>query len=74
MITKPKRPNDREELVLNPVTGDLDLVRIFNADRIVTAERNSSGHKFHTFDIQSKTYLEDGPRVVIDNNGNVVTN
>lgn len=67
------RPSDRDELVLNPITGKLDMVRIFNPDRIVTCERNSAGHKFQTFDVQTQNYLEDGPRVVIDQYGNVVT-
>jgi hypothetical protein len=67
------RPSDRDELVLNPITGKLDMVRIFNPDRIVTCERNSAGHKFQTFDVQTQKYLEDGPRVVIDQYGNVVT-
>jgi hypothetical protein len=67
-----KRPADREELSLNPITKKLDLVRQFNPDRIVTANRNSAGHKFQTYDVQTNNYLEDGPRVVIDNDGNVV--
>ena len=73
-MAEQRRPADREELVLNPVTGELDVVRIFDPNRIVTAQRNSAGHKFQTYDVQTGTYLEDGPRVVIDNNGNVVTN
>lgn len=73
-MAQPKsRPADREELSLNPITGKLDLVRQFNPDRIVTAKRNSAGHKFQTFDVQTQNYLEDGPRVVIDEDGNVVT-
>jgi hypothetical protein len=66
-------PKDREELVLNPITGKLDVVRIFNPDRIVTAERNSAGHRFQTWDAASGTFIDDAPVVVIDNNGNVVT-
>jgi hypothetical protein len=66
-------PRDKEELVLNPITGQLDVVRNFNSDRIVTAQRNSAGHIFHTWDPAYGVFLEDGPRVVIDNNGNVVT-
>lgn len=73
MAQLPSRPADREELVLNPVTGKLDVVSQFNPNRIVTAERNSAGHKFVTYDFQTGQYLEDGPRVVVDGNGNVVT-
>lgn len=70
---KHKRPHDRDELILNPITGELDMVRTFDPNRIVTANRNSAGHKFSTYDVQTSSYLEDGPRVVIDNEGNVVT-
>jgi hypothetical protein len=68
-----KRPADREELSLNPIYGKLDLVRQFNPDRIITAERNSAGHLLKTFDPETGTYLEDAPQVVTDRNGNVVT-
>lgn len=67
------RPSDRDELVLNPITGKLDVVRIFNPDRIVTAQRNAAGTIQTTYDRASQTYIDDGPRVVIDNDGNVVT-
>lgn len=69
---KHKRPHDKEELVLNPLTGKLDMVRIFNPNRIVTAQRNSAGHKVATFDVQTNSYLEDGPVIVTDEDGNVI--
>ncbi len=64
---------DFEELVLNPITGKLDMVTITNFNKIVTAERNSAGIKFVTYNPDSGQFIEDGPRVVIDLNGNVVT-
>lgn len=66
-------PYDKYEIVLNPVTGKLETVRVFNPDRIVTAQRNSAGRVFNTWDPGSGIFLEDGPRVVIDEEGNVVT-
>jgi hypothetical protein len=66
-------PKDKEELVLNPVTGQLEVVKSFNPDRIVTAQRNSAGHVFHTWDPVYGIFVEDGPRIVTDEDGNVVT-
>lgn len=66
-------PKDKEELVYNPITGKLDVVKTFNPDRIVTAQRNAAGQTFMTWDPVSETFIEDGPRVVTDNEGNVVT-
>lgn len=72
-MAEPKRPSDREELVLNPTTGKLDMVRIFNPDRIITHERNAAGTKLMTYDYASGTHIEAGPEVVVDQYGNVVT-
>ncbi len=68
-----KRPADKEELVINPTTGKLDVVRIFNPDRILTHERNAAGTKLMTYDYASQTHIEAGPEIVVDQNGNVVT-
>lgn len=73
MANPKQRPADREELSLNPITGKLDLVRQFNPDRIIVAERNSAGHILKTFDPESGAYLEDAPEVVTDRDGNVIT-
>lgn len=64
---------DKEELVLNPVTGQLDLVVKFNPDRIIVAERNSAGTKFMTWDPASQTFIEDAPHIVVTDDGKVVT-
>ena len=67
------RPSDKDELILNPITGKLDLIRIFNVDRIITCQRNSLGHSFKVYDPETDNYTEDGePRVVTDNDGNVI--
>jgi hypothetical protein len=63
---------DKLKYEFNVFTENLDLVSDFNTNRIVTAERNSAGSKFHTFDPFSNQFIEDGPRVVINNAGNVV--
>ena len=64
---------DKEELVLNPVTGKVDVVIKFNPDRIIIAERNSAGTKFMTWDPASSSFIEDGPQVVVTDDGKVVT-
>lgn len=66
-------PKDKEELVLNPITGKLDIVKTFNPDRIITAQRNAAGQKFMTWDVASESFIEDGPRIITDEEGNVVT-
>ena len=63
---------DKDSLVLNPITGELDFVRIFNENRIVTSEYNAAGSRRMTYDSFSGTHVDDGPIVVVDNNGNVV--
>jgi len=71
-MSNPVRPADREEFSLNPITGQLDLVRIFDPNRIITHERNAAGSLLSTYDSFSGTQIADGPKVVVDNNGNVV--
>ena len=71
-MSTPLRPADRDELVINPILGTLDVVRIFDPNRILTHERNSSGTLYSTFDTANGVQVSDGPRVVVDNNGNVV--
>lgn len=68
-----KRPSDREELSLNPITKKLDLVRQFNPDRIITHERNVAGTLLSTYDYASDSHIIAGPDVVVDQYGNVVT-
>jgi len=63
---------DREKFVLNPITGELDLVLVFNENRIITAQYNMAGAPYYTYDAYSNTFIPDGPKVVVDNDGNVV--
>jgi hypothetical protein len=63
---------DQDILVLNPVTGQLDMVRKFNADRIVTHMMNQAGNPLVVYDPLSGTYLSMDAVIVTDNNGNVV--
>jgi hypothetical protein len=72
MAVKNKVVKDKTAIDFNPITGKLDLVRKFNADRIVTNERNAAGTMLVTYDLASATYIEQDPLVVTDNEGNVV--
>lgn len=66
-------PRDQLKYVFNPITGQLDAVLVFNADRIVTNALNGAGHPRLIWDPVSATFIADGPDIVVDNNGNVVT-
>jgi len=72
MSVKDKNVKDKTAFDFNVITGQLDLVRKFNPNRIVTNERNAAGTKRMTHDPASGTYLDDGPAIVTDEDGNVV--
>lgn len=63
---------DKLKFELNPITGELDLVREFNADRILTHIKNAAGGTLLTYNAASGQFIEMDPLVVVDNNGNVV--
>lgn len=63
---------DKLKFELNPITGELDLVKEFNSNRIVTHYLNSTGQPSLALDQASNQYLDLGPLVVVDNDGNVV--
>ena len=63
---------DKDELILNPVTGQLDMVRTFNANRIVTDDLNSAGNPLMVYDMQSGLYVSAGFQIVTDEFGNVI--
>lgn len=67
-----KKVKDKEAILLNPITGKLDLALKFNPDRIVTNERNSAGTMLMTYDPASGMHVAADPSIVVDNNGNVV--
>lgn len=62
---------DKDELVLNPITGQLDMIRKFNPDRIITHQFNDTGGPLTVTD-QQNNILNLGPLPVVDNNGNLV--
>ena len=63
---------DKDELVLNPITGKLDTVRIFNENRIVTHQNSLTGNTLMVYDVASNSYVEMGFLTVTDEEGNVV--
>lgn len=72
MSVKDKVVNDKTAYDYNVFTDELDLIRKFNPDRIVTSEYNSAGSRNMIYDPASRTFIDAGPSVVVDNNGNVV--
>lgn len=64
---------DKDILVLNPTTGNLDLVRKFNPNRIISHLYSPFGNPLMFFDPTINVYYEAGPQLVFDNEGNVVT-
>jgi hypothetical protein len=73
MAFPPASPKDKQLLLVNPVTGKLDLVVKFNPDRIVTSQLNTAGGARVVWNPETSSYVSDGATVVIDNEGNVVT-
>jgi hypothetical protein len=72
MSVADKNIKDKTKIVLNPITGELDIVLKFNENRIVTHKRNAAGALNMIFDPASGTHIEMGDQVVVDDNGNVV--
>jgi hypothetical protein len=66
------KPKDRLKFELNTVTGKLDLVSEFNADRIVTHQLTAFGSPIMMYDPNYGAYYEAESQVVTDSNGNVV--
>lgn len=71
-IPSNKREKDKEVFLFNPVTGELDLALKFNENRIITHLYNEAGTRLQTYDKNTGLYLDSGPYVVIDINGNVI--
>lgn len=63
---------DRKKFVVNPITGELDLISKFNANRIVTNDKNLLDRDNLIYDAVANTHLLMGPLVVTDNDGNVI--
>lgn len=67
-----KNVKDKTGYEYNVFTDEMDVVRKFNVDRIVTAERNAAGHLNMIYDPASGTHIEAGAAVVTDINGNLI--
>lgn len=63
---------DKQELVLNPITGKLDMVQIFNENRVVTHSLNQAGNKLQLLDPLTGVFMEMGDLIVTDNEGNII--
>lgn len=63
---------DKLKYELNVVTGELDLVKVFNENRILTHQCNAAGHDLMIYNPSSGAHIQMDPLVVTDNNGNVV--
>ena len=72
MSVKDKKVKDKTELQFNPITGEFDIVVKFNPNRMITHEYNIAGTKNMIYDPASKTHVEMGAQVVVDDDGNVV--
>jgi hypothetical protein len=59
-----EKPKDKIKYEFNIFTEELDLVKEFNENRIITSEYKANGKR--------RDVIEEGFQVVCDNNGNVV--
>ena len=64
---------DKTIIDFNVFTGEFDLVRSFNPNRIITHMFNQAGNPLKLYDPVTGLYMDLGPMVVTDNAGNVVT-
>lgn len=67
-----KKINDEKKYKFNPLTGEFELIVKFNPKRIISHEYNMAGTKNMIYDPASKTHVEMGAQIVIDEEGNVV--
>ena len=65
-------PKDKQELVLNPITGQLDTVQKFNVDRVITHSCSSTGYALKLYDPESGAYADMDDLEITDSNGNLV--
>ena len=64
---------DKDEAVLNPFVGQLDMVRNFEPNRIITHSLNPAGNPLTVYDPLSGGYYAADDSIVTDSDGNVVT-
>ena len=68
-----KFARDKIQAILNPFSKKLDMVRIFNPNRIITAELNADASPRVVWSTVSNSWIPDGPTIITDDDGNVVT-
>ena len=66
-------PKDKLKFELNPITGELDLISEFNADKIITSSLLPNGNPRTAYDPVTGLYFQEEDSLVMDENGNVVT-
>ena len=64
---------DKDEAVINPFTGQLDMVRNFEPNRVITHSCNPAGNPLTVYDPVSGAYFAADDSVVTDNQGNLIT-
>ena len=64
---------DKKKMVINPITGKVDVVAEFNTSKIITHSKNQMGNDIVFFDPNFNIYVPADDMVVTDNEGNVVS-
>jgi hypothetical protein len=64
---------DKQVFIVNPLTGELEVALSFNADRIVTHEKNAIGNPLLLLDMCFGATQDIAFLIVTDSCGNVVT-
>lgn len=67
-----KKVKDKIKFEFNPITGELDLVSEFNANRIVTHQLTPQANSIQWFDPVQNIYYNADDQIVTDSEGNVV--
>lgn len=63
---------DIERILINYFTGKPDLALEFNADRLITHERNAAGNLMYFYDFKLGIFMRSEPLLVTDNKGNAI--
>lgn len=66
-------PIDQDVTDFNALSGNFDLVRNFNPDRILTESLNAAGNPLVNYDPVTETYQQADDEIITDDLGNVVT-
>ena len=68
-----RRPKDKLKYEFNPLTGELDLIKEFNPNRIITHRLSPFANARVDWDPIVGVYYVADDAIVTDGNGNVVT-